>query len=66
MKFHGKKLGIAGFGLYFIGFLEKGLLHQVHGISHLLKYRPLPLVLCFLFCLFGCSKALQKILQCNY
>jgi len=28
VKFHGKKLGIAGFGLYFIGFLEKGLLHQ--------------------------------------
>ena len=42
------------------------MLHQVHGISHLLKYRPLPLVLCFLFCLFGCSKALQKILQWNY
>lgn len=48
------------------GFSFPNMLHQVHGISHLLKYRPLPPVLCFLFCLFGCSKALQKILQCNY
>lgn len=42
------------------GFSFPNMLYQVHGISHLLKYRPLPLVLCFLFCLFGMQQSIAK------